>query len=320
MGQPGRYQASRDTSSAIDSANIAFQTGSTGNKTSSGTSDLIQTITNDLSTDDISYNQNNQVTSNTTEENKAASQISASKNYSETSTRKTTGISSISGPAGVRFAVQIAASRVPLTRAQLWAIFPGNFTVEVVPEGKWFKYRITGFNLFSDAERVANELSIGDAWVLATRNGEVINLVTAREATRDMESDLPGNAYSGKEARIDYYVQLAASRVRIPQEEITGYCLTDKYREIIEQGWFKYQIYAGESYNDAVKLRSSLHCRSFIVGYRGGQRINYQPYIIQERVGYFQPKTNQDYKFSTRIGEIVKYHEGFFKEFNNKID
>lgn len=185
-----------------------------------------------------------------------------------------TSIPVSSAPNEVRFAVQVAASRFPLTRTQLQAIYPGNLTVEIVREDNWFKYRIPGFRVFKAAAQIANEAGMGDAWVMATSGGKTSDLVAARKATRNLESDLPGNAYSNNQWPVDYYVQVAASRVRIQKDEITKYCLSDNYREVIEEGWFKYQIYAGNSYDDARSLKQSLNCRSFIVGYRGGKKIN----------------------------------------------
>ena len=173
----------------------------------------------------------------------------------------------------VRFMVQIAASRIPLTRAQLWAIYPGNLSVEVIRDADWFKYRITGFRFFSDASMVATESGAKNAWVLSASLGKEINLEKAKDMTRVLEAG--SKQYKYITGDIDFFVQVAASRVGLTDEEISNLChSTSACREIIENGWFKYQVFTGTNYKEAIRLRKSMSIKSFVVAYKGGTKIN----------------------------------------------
>jgi hypothetical protein len=182
----------------------------------------------------------------------------------------------------VRFMVQIAASRIPLTRAQLWAIYPGNLSVEVIRDANWFKYRITGFRFFSDASMVATESGAKNAWVLSASLGKEINLEKAKDMTRILEAG--SKQYKYITGDIDFFVQVAASRVGLTDEEISNLChSTNACREIIENGWFKYQVFTGTNYKEAIRLRKSMSIKSFVVAYKDGTKINL--YQAIHRVG-----------------------------------
>jgi hypothetical protein len=175
---------------------------------------------------------------------------------------------------GVRFMVQVAASKVPLTRSQLWAIYPGNLSVEVVEEGSWYKYRITNFRVFTDANRIALESGVKSAFVLATDGSQIINLVAAREMTRVLESDVRRYGDKAIKEGTDYFIQFAASRIRLSDEDKKSICVyAGTCREIIEEGWFKYQVYAGTRYDQALELKNQVSGKSFIVGYEKGTKI-----------------------------------------------
>jgi hypothetical protein len=175
---------------------------------------------------------------------------------------------------GVRFMVQIAASRIPLSRSQLWAIYPGNLSVEVIEEEGWFKYRIVNFRVFSAANRVAVESGVKSAWVLSILDGKQISLVESREMTKVLESEVKRYGKDVIKDGIDFYIQVAASRSRLNENERKTLCrFSNGCREIIEGGWFKYQLYAGTKYNEALELRNRYSGRSFIVAYQNGKKI-----------------------------------------------
>lgn len=175
----------------------------------------------------------------------------------------------------VRFMIQIASSRIPLTRSQLWAICPGNLSVEVVHENKWYKYRITGLRLFSEANMIAIESGVQSAYVIASLDGQEINLLKAREQTRRFEEEYKKNPSQSVAFKADYFIQVAASRTAIAAEELKNICSEyGNCREIIEEGWFKYQYYGGAKYSEALEISKKLTRKSFIVAYRGGTKIN----------------------------------------------
>jgi hypothetical protein len=189
--------------------------------------------------------------------------------------RDSTYMNSIPAASDVRFMIQIAASRIQLTRAQLWAIYPGNLSVEVVHEDNWYKYRITGFRYFSEASDVATESGAKNAIVIASYNGRKINLEKAKEMTHMMEVDSKQNEKNSASGLIDFYVQFAASKVLLSDKTISE-LTADKSacREVIEEGWFKYQIFTGTDYKDALRLRKSMSVKAFVVAYKGGTKIN----------------------------------------------
>ncbi|MBN2522435.1 MAG: hypothetical protein JXB24_04130 [Bacteroidales bacterium] len=189
--------------------------------------------------------------------------------------REVFDISAASQSSGVRFMVQLAASRIPITRTQMRAIYPGNLTVEVIREENWYKYRITGFRLFTNANRIAVHSGVRDAWVIATNDGITISLQEAREMTRVVEADVKRRGRGVIENKIDFYVQVMASKVRLSEDEIKSVCRhSPNCREIIEEGWFKYQIYAGTDYQQAMALRNGIPGKAFVVAYEAGSKQN----------------------------------------------
>jgi hypothetical protein len=174
----------------------------------------------------------------------------------------------------VVFAVQVAASRIPLTRSQTWAIYSGNTTVEVIEENGWYKYRLTGFRLFSEANRVALESGVRDAFVIAYSEGKQIDLPQAREMTRVAETDVKRYGRKSMPNETDYFVQVAASRIRMDENSLGQLCGdVNRCREVIEEGWFKYQIYAGNDYNEARELKSKMRPDAFVVAYIRGAKV-----------------------------------------------
>jgi hypothetical protein len=47
----------------------------------------------------------------------------------------------------------------------------------------------------------------------------------------------------------------------------------NRCREVIEEGWFKYQIYAGNDYNEARELKSKMRPDAFVVAYIRGAKV-----------------------------------------------
>ncbi len=174
---------------------------------------------------------------------------------------------------GVVYMVQIAASRRPLTRNQLQAILPGNHTIEVVFEDDWYKYRISGFRLFKDASQFARSSGVNDAWVLATDGGNPIQIRTAREMTANLESEIDGQSRGNYKDPVDYYVQVAASRLPLSNRTREELCPSGTCRMIIEEDWFKYQIYTGTSFQEAKQMLNSIDRKAFIVAYARAKKL-----------------------------------------------
>jgi hypothetical protein len=175
----------------------------------------------------------------------------------------------------VNFMVQIAASRIPLTKAQLWSIYPGNLAIEITREHNWYIYRIPGFRVFSEANRVALESGVESAYVVSEYNKKEISLPEARHMTDNYEKALRKQDFSSIPGLVSYFIQITASRTQLTGGERDMVFNTyPACREILESGWFKYQILAGASYSDALSLKRSLPETTFIVAYKNGTRIS----------------------------------------------
>ncbi|MBN1950602.1 MAG: hypothetical protein JW801_05330 [Bacteroidales bacterium] len=181
-------------------------------------------------------------------------------------------ISSVQQVEGISFQIQVAASRIPLTRSQLTAIYTGKLTVEVYKENNWYKYRIPGFRLFSEANRVAVQSGVSDAFVVAQLDGQNVSLPEARDMTRVLEQNVNRYGRTALSNEIDFYVQVSASRVRFSEDQIKTFCGGGNCREILEGGWYKYQVFAGNSYSEAQSLKAQIGGDAFIVAYERGQK------------------------------------------------
>ena len=189
--------------------------------------------------------------------------------------REAYDISAVKQSTGVRFMVQLAASRIPITRAQMRAIYKGDLPIEVFKEDDWYKYRITGFRLFSEANQVAVQSGVRSAWVVASNNGNPVSLVEAREMTRVLEADVKRRGKGAIENGNDFYIQVMASKVRISEDEMQSICgYSGNCREIIEESWFKYQIFSGTDYQATLELKNKIPGKSFIVAYKSGAKQN----------------------------------------------
>jgi hypothetical protein len=105
-------------------------------------------------------------------------------------------------------------------------------------------------------------------------DNDPINLAEAREMTRVLESDVQRYGSKVIKEGIDFYVQLAASKTRMTDLQRTSLCGSPQAcREVVENGWFKYQVYAGTDYQQAVDLKNSITRNSFIVAYERGMKL-----------------------------------------------
>ncbi len=170
---------------------------------------------------------------------------------------------------GIRFTVQLAASKSPLNKAQIYAIYPGNAPIQIIKENGWFIYGITGFRTFEEADRVSRASGVASSWVLSRENGKMSDLQQSRDAALKNNVEKSNNA-----VRTDYYIQVAASRSRLAESQARTVCESSgKCREIIEEDWYKYQIYAGNSYQEALETKKNLNVKSFVTAYHNGVKI-----------------------------------------------
>jgi len=74
---------------------------------------------------------------------------------------------------------------------------------------------------------------------------------------------------------VEFRIQLAASRTPLSKEKVAMLCSKPYPVELAEEnGWYKYHIVAGNSYEEAKKILSECGAdKAFIIAYKNGQRI-----------------------------------------------
>lgn len=177
-------------------------------------------------------------------------------------------------PAGIVFRVQVAASRAQLTKEQVAKIYPGPYPVEVIEEEGWYKYQFLGVRLYSDALAILKDVPVMHAFVSAYEDGEKTNLYQSVVNNRTLERSV--RSYGRKGLReTEYHVQIAASRYPIKQDTFSRlYSGTDPVALIIEDGWYKYRIKAGNSYALAKEIKARCGVdKAFIVAYKRARKI-----------------------------------------------
>jgi hypothetical protein len=253
-------------------ANIAVLPGNTIMQQSSDTGQVVKTAPESNTQKKLAQNGNSDFVN--TENIITNKPVQTKKTSVNTTVREEFDLSYVQQNSEVRFLVQLAASRVPLTKVQLWAIYPGNLTIEIIKEKNWFIYRITGFRLFSEANRVALESGVESAYVLSTLQGKEIKLTEARQMTKVLEKESDKRRKASSKEQIDFYIQVAASRTQLAgQDRDDIFKSYPTCREVVENGWFKYQFFTGTSYSDAASQKASLPEKVFVVAYKGGTRI-----------------------------------------------
>lgn len=170
---------------------------------------------------------------------------------------------------GLIFRVQVAASHVSLNKGQLARIYSGNYPVELIEEDGWYKYQILGVRLFSDAIRIIRDSGVKGAFVVAYDNDSRIDLLDAVKKSRKIEKEVQSYGRRRTVKDIEFFVQVAASQVPLRQNELMRiYPGSYQTTLIFEEGWYKYRIKAGTSYEEALKIKEGCGVdKAFIVAY-----------------------------------------------------
>jgi hypothetical protein len=186
-------------------------------------------------------------------------------------------------PSGILFRVQVAASRVALTTGQLKAIYSGNYPVEMISEDGWLKYQFMGVRLYSDALSIIQKVTSKGAFIVAYEDGNKIDLAEAVRKNKELEKTVKTHGRKGYIEEIEFHLQIAASKIAIPGEELkTLYGGPETVSVIYEEGWYKYHLKAGNSAEGAENFRQSCGVpKAFVVPYKRAAKISlYQ--AIQE--------------------------------------
>ncbi len=174
----------------------------------------------------------------------------------------------------LEFRVQIAANKSPLTIRQIQSLYSGGLSVVEIKDGVYYRYQVRGFQLLRIAQAECSRTDVPDAYIVAYTNEAEVNL---RQAVRDYRKAQLLNMGQGQKAinNIEFSVQVAASRIRLSDIELLAiYNGQQSVSVIIEDGWYKYQIFAGNNLENAYSILEGVDVnRAFLVAYRNGIKL-----------------------------------------------
>ena len=176
---------------------------------------------------------------------------------------------------GLIFRVQVAANTVPLTKEQLSRIYKDDYPVEMMYEDGWYKYQVLGVRLFSDALRILRNAQVRGAFIVAYDKGVKHNLYTAVSRSKKIEKEVQTYGRKGRLNEIEWHVQIAASRIPLTRNELSKiYSGDHDISLVIEEGWYKYRLKAGSSYNAAKEIKQNCNVpKAFIVAYYRAKKV-----------------------------------------------
>jgi hypothetical protein len=174
----------------------------------------------------------------------------------------------------IDFRVQIAASKNKLNISQINTIYSGGRSVIELKEGSYFKYQIRGCQLFSDAQKICSNSGVENAFIAAYTGSVNLQLSKAVKDAQELGQEVRKYGSQNKIQPADFSVQLAASRVRLTEDQIRN-MYNGEYSVIVvfEEEWYKYQIPVGKDAKKALSVLESCGVnKAFICAYKNGQK------------------------------------------------
>jgi len=175
----------------------------------------------------------------------------------------------------VIFRIQVAASRIPVTKEQLARIYNGHYPVEMIMEEGWYKYQFLGVRLFSDAIRIIRDVKSWGVFIVAYEDGIKQNLAEAVKKNKKLENTVLTMGRKGYLQEIEFHLQIAASRFPLTSNELVKlFGESERISVILDDGWYKYHIKTCNSYQKALKLKQECGIdKAFIVPYKCAKKI-----------------------------------------------
>lgn len=182
------------------------------------------------------------------------------------------------------YKVQLAADRAPINQNVLKKLYYGDREIERINEDGWYKYSIGDFDTYEKADAFRKSLGVKDAFVVAYRGAKRLKdyqeetpelLAETTESTPEVKEIRP-TAIKSNKAKIDYFVQIAASKSPIKENQLNDlYRGNKKIKMRQEEGWYKYQIGELPSLSLAKQtLKNTSVQGAFIIAYKGDKKIN----------------------------------------------
>ncbi len=178
-------------------------------------------------------------------------------------------------PAGLLFRIQIAANHVPFSIQQINSIYNGDYSLEVIQEDGWYKYQFLGVRLYADALNIVRDVQVKGVFIVAYRDGVRQDLHQSILNNRALEKTVQTYGRKGNINEIEFHVQIAASRSPIRVANIQNiYKGSDPVSVVLEEGWYKYRIKAGNSYDKALRIKQECGVeQAFIIAYKRAEKI-----------------------------------------------
>ncbi len=165
-----------------------------------------------------------------------------------------------------QYFVQIAASRTPISNQLLKSLYNGEDSVHTREEEGWIKYQLGGGESYEEARRIKQNVKVSGAFIVAYKNNAK-QLLWKTTSWREFVQIKP---------KLVFVIQVSANKNKMTDDRKKS--LEVKYsgqvREIEEEGWYKYQLVVGDSYNEAVKKWKQIGTKvSFVVAYYNNKKI-----------------------------------------------
>ncbi|MCU4154468.1 hypothetical protein J1N10_00655 [Carboxylicivirga sp. A043] len=163
--------------------------------------------------------------------------------------------------------MQIAAARTELTTTEIKFVNKTNADYRIITENGWFKYQLPLGSDYIMARQSINAYPGKQVFLVAYKGHKRLNLW---ETVKHIELQTP------KQDDLLFVVQIAASRSPLSETEKNKLVSpADNVRMVHEDGWYKYQIITGSSYQLTLnKCKLIGISKSFPVAYLSGEKID----------------------------------------------
>ncbi len=163
------------------------------------------------------------------------------------------------------FKIQIAASKSPLSEAQLNGIYKTNEFFNVDKENEWYKYYVNKkFTVYEEAVAYKNNLKIKGIFVIAFKNGKKVSIEEAlrkdeiKKVTAIIEKKEPVEIKSIQETKTIYRLQIGVSTKPMSANGISGFENAGQAVLTFDHnGWYSYNIGEFNSEAEAQNFKKS---------------------------------------------------------------
>lgn len=259
-------QASTSSSEKLAGRETAALTGNRASKPDMGTSPTQTKQTAVSSSSNVTTPGKNTVSEKTAVSTKVVKPA--------TSTKSVVAIDQNAGAenSGFVYRVQIVACRVQLDEKTLRGIYNGTEEILELQEENWYKYAIGTYSTYKAARQFVNQSKIPGAFVIAYLNGKRIKITPAVAFRSSAASETSGL----RADLVEFRIQIAASKAKISDNLLSNiYSGSQSIDVITEEGWYKYSIAAGKTFDQAKSLLKQVNVPgAFIVAYHQNTKID----------------------------------------------